>query len=115
MKVIIAGSRNFNDYDKLFQVCTRTLLNKNEIEIVSGTANGADKLGEKFAIDNGYSLKKFPANWEKFGIKAGSKRNAEMGEYADGLIAFWDGKSKGTKNMIALAKRKKLRVRIVYF
>lgn len=50
MKVIIAGSRNFNDYDKLFQVCTRTLLNKNEIKIVSGTANGADKLGEKFAI-----------------------------------------------------------------
>lgn len=115
MKVIIAGSRNFNDYDKLSKVCTRTLLNKNEIEIVSGTANGADKLGEKFAIDNGYSLKKFPANWGKFGIKAGNKRNAKMAEYADGLIAFWDGKSKGTKNMIALAKRKKLRVRIVYF
>jgi len=115
MKVIIAGGRDFNDYNKLFQFCDKILSKQREIEIVSGTANGADKLGEKYANDNGFSIKQFPADWKKFGKSAGYKRNAEMAEYGDALIAFWDGKSRGTKHMIDLAKRAELKVRICYF
>lgn len=115
MKVIIAGGRNFNDYENLCHFCNKVLSNQTEIEIVSGTANGADKLGEKYANDNGYPIKRFPANWDKYGKSAGYKRNAQMAEYADGLIAFWDGKSRGTKHMIDLAKRSGLKVRISYF
>ena len=111
MKVIIAGSREFNDYDKLCKFCDHILQNQKEIEIVSGTAKGADKLGEKYATEKGYSIKRFPADWN-IGKSAGYLRNKEMAEYADALIAFWDGKSKGTKNMIDLAKKNNLKIKI---
>lgn len=115
MKVIIAGGRNFNDYEKLCQFCDNALSKQTEIEIVSGTANGADKLGEKYANDKGYPIKQFPADWDKYGKSAGYIRNAQMAEYADALIAFWDGKSRGTKHMIDLAKRANLKVKVSYF
>ncbi|NMH86765.1 DUF2493 domain-containing protein [Flavivirga algicola] len=115
MKVIIAGGRNFDDYKKLFRFCNKVLSKQTEIEIVSGTAKGADKLGEKYANDSGYLIKRFPANWSKYGKSAGYRRNAQMAEYADALIAFWDGKSRGTKHMIDLAKRANLKVRVSYF
>ena len=115
MKVIIAWGRNFNDYEKLCQFCDKLLSKKIEIEVVSGTANGADKLGEKYANDNGYAIKQFPAEWDKYGKSAGYKRNTKMAEYADALIAFWDGKSRGTKHMIDFAKRANLKVNVSYF
>jgi hypothetical protein len=116
MKVIIAGGRTFNDYDLLYQNCDKVLrIKKNEIEIVSGTANGADKLGERYASEKGYPIKEFPANWDKYGKSAGYKRNEEMAKYADGLIAFWDGKSKGTKHMIDLAKQYELKVKVFIY
>ena len=98
MKVIIAGGRTFNDYDLLCKFCNKALSLQTEIEIVSGTANGADKLGEKYANENGYSIKQFPADWDKYGKSAGYIRNEEMAKYADALIAFWDGKSKRISN-----------------
>jgi hypothetical protein len=112
MKIIIAGGRDFNDYNKLCEVCDYMLSNQTEIEIVSGVARGADSLGEKYAKEKGYSIKQFPAEWEKYKKAAGFKRNAEMAEYADCLIAFWDGKSKGTKHMIDLATKKGLKIKI---
>ncbi len=115
MKIIIAGGRTFDDYDLLCQICDKTLSLQSEIEIVSGTANGADKLGEKYASEKGYPIKQFPADWDKYGKSAGYKRNEEMAKYADALIAFWDGKSRGTKHMINLAKRYELKVKIVIF
>lgn len=116
MKVIIAGGRKFNDYDLLYKNCDKVLrIKKNEIEIVSGTANGADKLGERYAKEKGYPIKQFPANWDKYGKSAGYKRNEEMAKYADGLIAFWDGKSKGTKHMIDLAKQYELKVKVFIY
>lgn len=115
MKIIIAGSRRFNDYNKLCQFCDNILSEQTEIEIVSGTASGADKLGERYADDHGYIIKQFTADWAAFGKNAGYKRNAKMAEYADALIAFWDGKSRGTKHMIDLAKRENLKVQISYF
>ena len=115
MKVIIAGGRNFNDYEKVYKECGSTLREQTYIEIVSGTARGADKLGERFAKENNYSLSSFPADWNKYGKSAGYKRNAQMADYADALIAFWDGKSKGTKHMIDLAKSANLKLKIIYF
>jgi len=115
MKVIIAGGRNFNDYNKLIESCDNILVNQKEVEIVSGTAAGADTLGERYAQEKGYEVKKFPAQWDLYGKSAGYKRNQQMAEYADGLIAFWDGKSKGTKHMIDIANKMGLKVRVVRY
>jgi ABC-type enterochelin transport system substrate-binding protein len=115
MKVIIAGGRNFRDYDKLRESCDNILVNQKEVEIVSGTAAGADTLGERYAQEKGYEVKKFPAQWDLYGKSAGYKRNQQMAEYADGLIAFWDGKSKGTKHMIDIANKMGLKVRVVRY
>jgi len=112
MKVIIAGGRGFNDYQTLKEYCQKILRDQEEVEIVSGTARGADELGEKFAKESKCPIKRFPANWDKYGKSAGYKRNAEMAQYADGLIAFWDGKSRGTKHMIDLAERAGIEVRV---
>lgn len=91
------------------------LQNKSNIEIVSGTAKGADSLGEKFANNMGYKIKTFPPAWEEFGKAAGYIRNKEMAEYADALIVFWDGESKGTKHMIDLATKKNLKIKIIRY
>ena len=116
MKLIIAGSRTFNDYNKLSVECDSILKGLNNIEIVSGAYyRGADKLGMQYAKERGYKLTKFPADWKKYGKAAGSKRNYQMANYADALIAFWDGKSRGTKNMIEIFESKKLKIKICYF
>ncbi len=111
MKVIVAGSRTFTDYELLKLTCDNI---KTQItEIVSGGARGADKLGEQYAIERAYTIKQFPADWDRWGKSAGYNRNAEMAEYADALIAFWDGSSKGTKHMIDLAKKNNLKIKVV--
>lgn len=115
MKVIIAGGRNFRDYNKLRESCDNILVNQKEVEIVSGTAAGADTLGERYAQEKGYEVKKFPAQWDLYGKSAGYKRNQQMAEYADGLIAFWDGKSRGTKHMIDIANKMGLKVRVIRY
>ena len=114
-KVIIAGTRSFDDYSLLCSFCDKCLSRKGQtydIVIVSGTARGADRLGERYAYDRGYGIKRFPADWRNNGKAAGIIRNTDMANYADALIAFWDGQSKGTLNMIETAKRKGLSVRI---
>jgi hypothetical protein len=114
MKLIIAGGRTFTDYKKLKETCDHFLQDQTDIEIVSGAYyRGADKLGEQHAKERGYKLTKFPADWKRFGRAAGPKRNQQMANYADALIAFWDGKSRGTKNMIYLAKQNNLKVKII--
>ena len=117
-KVIIAGSRGFSNYKLLKEKCNEYLREKRKeynIIIISGGARGADTLGEKYAQDEGFSLEVFPANWNKFGKSAGFIRNEQMAEVADALIAFWDGKSHGTKHMIEIMKNKKLLVRVVNY
>ena len=111
MKTIIAGSRAFDDYDYLCVVCDMIDIS----EIVSGTARGADSLGERYAAQNNIKLTQFPADWNKHGKKAGYLRNKEMAEYGDCLVAFWDGESKGTKLMIDLARKNNLDVRVFLF
>lgn len=100
MKIIIAGSRAFTDYPRLKEEIDKVSQDITITEVVSGTARGADLLGERWAKENGIQVKRFPADWEKLGKYAGIARNNEMAVYADGLVAFWDGVSKGTENMI---------------
>lgn len=117
-KVIIAGGRNFSDYTLLKEKCDFYLQNKlkeGRVVIVSGHASGADALGERYARERHLSLEAHPADWNNYGHAAGPIRNTEMAETADALIAFWDGESRGTKNMIDTAKSKGLKVAVVRY
>ena len=97
-KVIIAGSRNFNDWRLAYQTLDEY---KDKIkEVVCGDAKGADTIGANWAQEHGIKVHHFPADWQKYGVSAGYVRNKQMGDYADALIAFWDGVSPGTKDMI---------------
>lgn len=98
MKVIIAGGRDFNNYQYLCDVMDN--LDIIISEVVCGSARGADSLGEQWALNYNIPVKYFPADWDELGKYAGIARNQEMAEYADFLVAFWDGESHGTKNMI---------------
>ena len=75
---------------------------------MSGTARGVDRFGEQWAIENNVAIKPFPADWDTYGKRAGYLRNTQMAEYADALIAVWDGESRGTKHMIDEAKKESL-------
>lgn len=116
-RVIVASSRGFNDYSLLDRKLTHLLSKQDveDVEIVSGGARGADKLGEAWAEHHGYDFTVFPADWDRLGKRAGYLRNQQMAEYATHLVAFWDGVSKGTAHMIDLARKKGLKVVVVSF
>lgn len=108
MKVIIAGSRSITNPNLVRQAMIDSGFRFSEI--VSGGARGVDKLGENLGIEIGVPIKRFLADWKQYGKSAGIIRNKEMAEYADALIAVWDGKSRGTKNMVDAAKKRGLKV-----
>ena len=112
MRIIIAGGRDFKDYTRLKLVVEHNVQNLNSVEIICGEAKGADTLGKQLAISKGWTVHSFPADWERYGKAAGYRRNEEMAKHAEALIAFWDGKSKGTKHMIDLAQKLKLKVKV---
>jgi len=122
VKVIVAGSRTFNDFayleKHLMAYFKANDLHRKDVEIISGTAKGADSLGEQFANKYGLKLTKFPADWNQYGKSAGYIRNEEMAKYAkkDGILfAFWDNSSKGTKHMISIASKYNIPTYIVQF
>lgn len=116
-KVIIAGGRDFNNYELLKTKCDYYLSNLDnaEIVVISGTARGADSLGEQYAKERGYKIDSHPADWDKYGKSAGYRRNKEMVDIASAAICFWDGKSKGTKHTIDLCKDKGIPYKIVKY
>lgn len=123
MKTVIAGCRWIENYNI---VCEAIEASGFEItEVVSGTANGVDTLGENWADARGVPIKRFPANWKNIKVKgavvrqnkygkynaaAGHIRNEQMAQYADALIAIWDGESRGTADMIAMGHKYGLKV-----
>lgn len=128
LRIIIAGGRDFDDFSLLMNKCIEIICEEakednsiEKIRIVSGAARGADKLGEQYAQIAHYEVSKFPADWDRYGKSAGYRRNVEMAKFASEegnkgvLIAFWDGESRGTKNMIDLAKRYGLKVHVVNY
>lgn len=125
VRLIIAGGRDFSDYEMLSKYTDHFIntviqpsikcgyVKTNKIVIISGHARGADALGERYAKERGYELKIFPADWNKHGKSAGYIRNKQMAKYGNSLIAFWDGKSKGTSHMINLGVTENL-LSVVY-
>lgn len=115
-RVIIAGGRDFADYALLSKTMDEYLSEvTDDIFIVCGQARGADTLGEQYGKDHGYAVNYFPAQWNRYGKSAGYIRNTEMAKNADALVAFWDGRSLGTKHMIATAEQLGLDVRVVQY
>ena len=124
---LVAGSRDFNDYEVLELMLDTMLRNHKEITIVCGGCRGADALAERYAKERGCECKVFPAEWDKYGKKAGYIRNEQMHKYIAemaeaqgaprkrGCVLFWDGKSKGTSHSIDLAEKYDNALRIVYY
>lgn len=117
-RVIVAGGRDFKDYNLLERKLDKLLENKKEthtIIIVSGKAEGADTLGERYAKRKGYLIQNCPADWKSYGNSAGIRRNADMANMSQACVCFWDGTSHGTKAMIDLATDKGLRLSVVNY
>lgn len=117
-KLIVAGGRDFNDYERAKAEILRLAngeLAAYAVSIVSGMAKGADLRAVWFAKEHNIKLHEFPADWDRYGKAAGFIRNHAMGDFADGLLAFWDGKSRGTADMIAYMKHKQKPVRTVSY
>jgi hypothetical protein len=110
MRVIIAGSRSVTSYAVVEAAIARSGFTISEV--VSGTARGVDRLGELWAARNGVPVKKFPADWDTYGKRAGYLRNKEMAEYAEALVAIHDGESRGTQHMIDTARETGLKVSV---
>jgi hypothetical protein len=106
MKVIIAGSRDCEDYPSLLAAIRLSMFDITEV--VSGHARGVDQMGERWAEEHGIPVKLFPAEWGKYGKSAGPKRNLQMAEYSDAAILLWDGMSRGTRSMRDIATSKGL-------
>lgn len=107
-RIIVAGGRDFDDYEYLCKELDGILDQiDGDKEIVSGTAKGADSLGTRYGKEHGIPVKEFKPNWRQYGRAAGIIRNQEMLDYASEetplVVAFWDGQSKGTHDMIRKA------------
>ncbi len=115
MKVIIAGCRDFTDYEffdeRVGEILCAT--QPRDIEIISGGAKGVDTMARNLATNHRIKCTVMPADWDTHGKAAGPIRNRQMAEYGTHLIAFWDGKSRGTKNMIEEATSRGLKIRII--
>ena len=117
-KLIVAGGRDFSDYERLSQEIDKLALvelKDKRVSIVSGMARGADSLALQFARVHNVKVYQFYADWDKYGKSAGHRRNRQMGDFADDLLAFWDGQSKGTKGMIDYMKSLAKPVRVIKY
>ncbi len=116
-RVIVCGGRDFNDKGLCFSQLERILAYYDKIEIVSGHAKGADTFGEEYAKTHDLPIAIFKPDWKQYGRGAGPVRNREMLRYAleenPVVIAFWNGSSRGTKNMIDQAEKAGAKVHIV--
>ena len=116
-RIVVAGCRDFNNYEKLeieLDAHLKTIENC-QIIIISGCASGADTLGERYAAEHNLPVERYPADWERYGRAAGPKRNMQMAMVADEVIVFWDGKSRGTKNMIDSSKKTNTPYKVIPF
>ena len=116
-KLIVAGGQDFDDYQKLTQelmAIADEAGDRYAISIVSGMVKGADALGHRFAKAHGVTCYEFPAD-RSVGRNAGFVRKLRMGEFSDGLLAFWDGQSKGTAHMIQIMRAMGKPVHVVHY
>lgn len=117
-KLIVAGGRSFDNYRLLYNEVVKLATTEyadRAVSIVSGMARGADKLGHQFALTENVKVYEFPADWETHGKAAGFIRNLDMADFADGLLAFWDGQSRGTQHMFEAMRNRRKPVHIVRY
>lgn len=112
MKVIIAGSRIISNENYIFYILDT--FNFNNWTIVSGGAKGIDSLAKQYSIIKNIPFIEMKADWDKYGKSAGYIRNIEMANISNGLIAFWDQKSKGTKMMIDIMLKQKKEIKVYH-
>lgn len=119
--ICVAGCRNFTETEEHYRIVAdyldyvlQNLKNQGEIIIIHGACRGVDLLAGRYARERKYKCLEFPADWS-LGNFAGPKRNAEMIAKSSHVVAFWDGYSKGTHNLIQNAKRAKkpLKIKII--
>lgn len=108
-KLVVAGSRSFADFDRLSADLDYLLSKKSpdEVEIVSGGAAGADALAERYARSRGLAFRAFPADWRRWGKLAGPIRNRQMADYGSAVVVYWDGRSRGSADMISSGFRRR--------
>jgi len=111
-RVIIAGSRDIPE-EKALGIITDRLSKQKRWHVVSGTARGVDRAGEVYAERKRFPITCFSANWDRFGKRAGLLRNQTMSWFGTHLLALWDGNSRGTANMIEVASRDGLKVKVI--
>jgi hypothetical protein len=116
MRIIVAGGREFLDWELLFSSLDKAFGGVlDRITIISGNARGVDRLGDEWAKARGVKLEVYPADWDKHGKAAGIIRNHAMGDIATHAFLFWDGISRGTKDMRDYALGKGLWVKVVKY
>ncbi len=106
MKVAVIGSRGLSVGD------LGRYLPENTTEIVSGGAKGVDTSAREYALARGIKLTEFLPEYTRFGRSAPLKRNITIIEYSDIVLAFWDGKSRGTKFVIDNCRKLGVEVRV---
>lgn len=106
MKVAVIGSRGLHVKD------LKQYLPEDVTELVSGGAHGIDSDAKAYAEEQGIPIKEFLPDYKRFGRGAPLKRNLEIIAYADMVLAFWDGKSRGTKYVIDRCSEKEVPVRV---
>ena len=116
--LLVVGSRDFTDYDLLSAKLDMFLANHRSFVIVSGGADGADSLAKRYAKEHRREYIEFPAMWDVFGNKAGYIRNLHMHQFISqfehrGVVAFWNGSSKGTAQSFKLAQQFSNPLRVV--
>lgn len=110
MKTIIAGTRIITEYAI---VCAAVAASGFVItQVVSGVGEGVDRLGERWGYQHDLPIARFVADWKTHGIAAGPLRNGEMAAYADALILVWDGKSRGSADMLRKARARDLYISV---
>lgn len=109
MNVAIIGSRKFTNYSEFLKLMPKLNITK----IISGGAVGADSLAHRYALDNNIEYLEFLPDWNLHGKSAGPIRNKLIINEADYVIAFWDGRSRGTANSINLAKQKGITINVI--
>lgn len=115
MKLLIAGSRNFKDYDQFKRECDLFLRDMPApITIISGGAPGTDTMAEKYAKENNIPISLFIPDWKTHGRSAGAIRNAAMVQQATHCLVFWDGLSLGTAITIKQAQKNNLPIKIIH-
>jgi hypothetical protein len=122
MNIGVVGSRSFHDYDELKKILdseikhARLYKPDRKVRIVSGGARGADTLARRYAYSReDVEYTEHRPDWKKYGRKAGIVRNFEVIKNSGRIIAFWNGKSKGTKHVITAARQIGKHVKVVRF